>query len=124
MIETADGKSVVMCDACGEEIESCGWIAYIDGDETLVCDDCAPMFRCDSEFRICDECGAVMVHGYCSDGADHVCEDCWEGFTKREYPHGFRQTEDEGCVSDEYCEAYDPDSGEWYETCWFWTEWD
>ena len=118
------GKEKVRCDSCGIEIESCGWLAYIDGDEFHVCDGCAPMFRVEHEFRICDVCGAVMADGFLvEDGSLHICEGCFKPWMDENCPDGWRVNEHgddllwDGGYYDELI------GGEWCDTGIFWTQW-
>ena len=133
MIDMAlNGKSVVKCDRCGIEIEYCGWMpmcktpnGWFVVDDEHYCDECFSRFQFHAhEFRVCDVCGQVMTFGFCNEEDDHVCEECWNELVAREYPDGFRETpEDEMEEDDDYYQAYDANSGEWYVTSWYWTQW-
>jgi len=114
----------VMCECCHTEIEACGWVGALS--EGYYCDECAdaigePL----QEMRICDRCGSVMTQGFCNEFGYHVCEGCWDGYVAETYPNGFRETpEDEYEEEDDYYQAFDAESGEWYVTSWYWTEWE
>jgi hypothetical protein len=116
---------VVKCDGCGETIEYGGWSWRDCGKH--YCDACHDELglRGLDEFRICDRCHKVMWQGFCNEGGEHICEDCWDAFKAEEYPDGFRLTpDDEYEDDDDYYQAYDKERGEWYTVGWFWTQWD
>lgn len=92
-----DDKERVWCDNCGDEIEHCGWMACTDrGHEVHYCDDCAPKFDVEHEFRICMGCGEPMVEGMTNLETVYVCEECFEPWMDENCPGGWREVDDDG----------------------------
>jgi len=118
------GRGKVRCDSCAIEIEHCGWIAHLDGEEVHVCDECSPMFDCRHEFRICDVCGDLMVEGYVTeDGSVHLCDGCFKPWMDEYCPGGWRANGHDDLPlwnGGYYDELVD---GEWTDTGIYWTEW-
>ena len=113
-------SNATRCTSCGDVLDS---IAYEDANG-IYCWQCEPDTPC-REVRICDECGQVMHEGFCgSDGAVHLCEECFEPWMDASCPDGWRVNEHEddrlwdGGYYDELID------GEWLDTGIYWTQWD
>ena len=122
-----DDKERVWCDNCGDEIEHCGWMACTDrGHEVQYCDDCAPKFDVEHEFRICMVCGKPIVEGFTDEGSGcgadfYSCEECFEQAMAETYGE-WRKNYEEG-YNGGYYDAYEPRECAWFDTGVYWTEW-
>lgn len=113
------------CVQCGAKLEKFDHFNPESGD--AVCDECFDIEEHDCGetwlgLRKCNVCGRLMYQGYTNLEDVYVCDECWDGYAKknalRENPHDDCELWDDG-----YWDAQDAD-GTWYDTGIFWTDWE